>query len=79
MCGIVAALSERPVTSILLAGLRRLEYRGYDSAGIAVIGAGSTITKNVMPQALALSRNHQQEIEQWAVRRKQDKKTTRKS
>ena len=45
----------------------------------AVIGAGSTITKNVMPQALALSRNHQQEIEKWAVRRKRDKKTTRKS
>ena len=43
MCGIVAALSERPVTSILLAGLRRLEYRGYDSAGIAVIDSAGEL------------------------------------
>lgn len=37
MCGIVAAVAERNVTPILLEGLRRLEYRGYDSAGIAII------------------------------------------
>jgi len=37
MCGIVAAIAERNVTPILLEGLRRLEYRGYDSAGIAVL------------------------------------------
>lgn len=37
MCGIVGAVSERNITSILIEGLRRLEYRGYDSAGIAVI------------------------------------------
>lgn len=37
MCGIVGALSQRNVSSILVEGLRRLEYRGYDSAGIAVI------------------------------------------
>ena len=37
MCGIVGAIAQRDVTSILLEGLRRLEYRGYDSAGIAVI------------------------------------------
>ena len=37
MCGIVGALAQRDVSSILLEGLRRLEYRGYDSAGIAVI------------------------------------------
>ena len=36
MCGIVGASSERDVAPILLAGLKRLEYRGYDSAGIAV-------------------------------------------
>ena len=38
MCGIVGAVAQRNVTNILLEGLRRLEYRGYDSAGIAVIG-----------------------------------------
>jgi glucosamine--fructose-6-phosphate aminotransferase (isomerizing) len=37
MCGIVGAVSQRDVIPILLEGLRRLEYRGYDSAGLAVI------------------------------------------
>ncbi len=37
MCGIVGAIAERDIVPILLEGLRRLEYRGYDSAGIAVL------------------------------------------
>ena len=37
MCGIVAAAAQREVSEILLEGLRRLEYRGYDSAGMALI------------------------------------------
>ncbi|HEX5612285.1 MAG TPA: glutamine--fructose-6-phosphate transaminase (isomerizing) [Burkholderiales bacterium] len=37
MCGIVGAVAQRNVVPILLEGLRRLEYRGYDSAGVAVI------------------------------------------
>jgi len=37
MCGIVGAIAERDVVPILLEGLKRLEYRGYDSAGVAVI------------------------------------------
>src|SRR5205823_11619985 len=37
MCGIVAAIARRNVVPILLEGLKRLEYRGYDSAGVAVI------------------------------------------
>ncbi|MCP4490169.1 MAG: glutamine--fructose-6-phosphate transaminase (isomerizing) [Gammaproteobacteria bacterium] len=40
MCGIVAAVAQRDVSSILIEGLRRLEYRGYDSAGIALIDEG---------------------------------------
>jgi len=36
MCGIVGAIAERNVVPVLMEGLRRLEYRGYDSAGIAV-------------------------------------------
>lgn len=39
MCGIVGAVAERNVTPILVEGLKRLEYRGYDSAGIAVFSA----------------------------------------
>ncbi|HJR09984.1 MAG TPA: glutamine--fructose-6-phosphate transaminase (isomerizing) [Rhodanobacteraceae bacterium] len=40
MCGIVAGCTQRDVVPILLAGLHALEYRGYDSAGLAVLDAG---------------------------------------
>ena len=40
MCGIVGAVAERNVVPILMEGLRRLEYRGYDSAGIAILDDG---------------------------------------
>lgn len=45
MCGIVGAVSQRNVVPILLDGLHRLEYRGYDSAGVAVISAAKTIER----------------------------------
>jgi len=45
MCGIVGAVAERNVTPILLEGLRRLEYRGYDSAGIAVINSDNCLDR----------------------------------
>ncbi|MTT50974.1 glutamine--fructose-6-phosphate transaminase (isomerizing) [Alcanivorax sp. VBW004] len=37
MCGIVGAIAQRNVTNILITGLKRLEYRGYDSAGVALL------------------------------------------
>ena len=37
MCGIVGAVAQRDVAEILINGLHRLEYRGYDSAGVAVV------------------------------------------
>ncbi len=40
MCGIVGAVAERNVVPVLVEGLRRLEYRGYDSAGVATVDAG---------------------------------------
>src|SRR5450432_750900 len=40
MCGIVGYVGKKAVVPVILEGLRRLEYRGYDSAGIAVSGAG---------------------------------------
>ncbi|NQU44491.1 glutamine--fructose-6-phosphate aminotransferase, partial [bacterium] len=40
MCGIVGAISKRDISGLLLEGLKRLEYRGYDSAGIAVVRDG---------------------------------------
>ena len=39
MCGIVAAVANRNIVPVLLEGLRKLEYRGYDSAGLALINA----------------------------------------
>ena len=43
MCGIVAAAARREVSEILLEGLRRLEYRGYDSAGMSLIDNNATL------------------------------------
>lgn len=44
MCGIVGAVASRNVTGILIEGLKRLEYRGYDSAGVAVIEPSGALT-----------------------------------
>jgi glucosamine--fructose-6-phosphate aminotransferase (isomerizing) len=41
MCGIVAAAAGNNIVPVLVEGLKKLEYRGYDSAGLAVIEAGS--------------------------------------
>jgi len=43
MCGIVGYVGEQPALQIVLDGLRRLEYRGYDSAGVAVLAEGSLL------------------------------------
>ena len=45
MCGIVGAVAERNITAILLEGLKRLEYRGYDSAGVAVYTNGQKLER----------------------------------
>lgn len=45
MCGIVGAVAQRHVAPILLEGLKRLEYRGYDSAGMATINAANDIER----------------------------------
>ncbi len=44
MCGIVGYIGTRPAQSILLSGLKRLEYRGYDSAGIATMSKKGSVT-----------------------------------
>ncbi|HYS70953.1 MAG TPA: glutamine--fructose-6-phosphate aminotransferase, partial [Thermoplasmata archaeon] len=46
MCGIVGYAGHRPAMPILVDGLKRLEYRGYDSAGVAVVENGLTIVKD---------------------------------
>lgn len=65
MCGIVAGIAQRNIVPILIEGLKRLEYRGYDSAGIAIldlkqhlqrrrtVGKVAALEKAIMPQALS--------------------------
>ncbi|HKT03665.1 MAG TPA: glutamine--fructose-6-phosphate transaminase (isomerizing) [Rugosimonospora sp.] len=45
MCGIVGYVGGRPALSIVMDGLRRLEYRGYDSAGVAIVAGGRLLTE----------------------------------
>ncbi|KGQ63080.1 glucosamine--fructose-6-phosphate aminotransferase [Gallibacterium anatis 7990] len=45
MCGIVGAVAQRDVAEILIQGLHRLEYRGYDSAGVAVVDANHNLQR----------------------------------
>ncbi len=55
MCGITSYVGQRPATDLLLSGLRQLEYRGYDSAGIALLSdAGSTDTVRAVGNLAAL-------------------------
>jgi len=49
MCGIVGGVAERDVVQILIEGLRRLEYRGYDSAGVAVLDESGQLARARMP------------------------------
>lgn len=65
MCGIVAGITQRNIVPILLEGLKRLEYRGYDSAGIAIldtkqhltrrrtVGKVETLEKTILPECLS--------------------------
>ncbi len=45
MCGIVGAVAQRDVAEILVEGLKRLEYRGYDSAGVAIVDGQGTLQR----------------------------------
>ena len=50
MCGIFGYTGSKPATPILLDGLARLEYRGYDSAGIALISDGQAPSPSESPR-----------------------------
>ena len=47
MCGIIGYVGGRPCRELILTGLERLEYRGYDSAGFALLGEGQGIAESV--------------------------------
>jgi len=54
MCGIVGAVCERDVYGILIEGLKRLEYRGYDSAGLSLLDNGKINTKKTIGKVVDL-------------------------
>ena len=54
MCGIVGGIAQRNIVPILLEGLKRLEYRGYDSAGLAVINDGTIYRKRELGKVIGL-------------------------
>jgi glucosamine--fructose-6-phosphate aminotransferase (isomerizing) len=61
MCGIVGAVARRNVVPLLLDGLRRLEYRGYDSAGLVVVNGGGELERCRMPGKVSLLEKRLQE------------------
>jgi glutamine---fructose-6-phosphate transaminase (isomerizing) len=66
MCGIVGYVGKKEVVPIIIEGLRRLEYRGYDSAGIAVAGNGDKLQ---VRRAEGKLRNLEEAIRTQAARR----------
>ena len=55
MCGIVGYIGPKDAVGILTDGLQRLEYRGYDSAGVAVLGAQGTQVRRVQGKLAMLT------------------------
>jgi glucosamine--fructose-6-phosphate aminotransferase (isomerizing) len=55
MCGIVAGIAERNIVPVLIEGLRHLEYRGYDSAGVAVLSRGALQRERTLGKVAALA------------------------
>jgi len=67
MCGIVAAVARRDVVPVLLEGLKRLEYRGYDSCGVAVQAAGENSGSLQRSRSTQRVAELEREIEQAAL------------
>ncbi|MHB1676315.1 MAG: glutamine--fructose-6-phosphate transaminase (isomerizing) [Sulfuriferula sp.] len=62
MCGVIGAVAQRNVVPILLEGLRRLEYRGYDSAGLVVINDGLHRVRSTGRVAVLAEAVHRQQV-----------------
>ncbi len=62
MCGIVAYIGERNACPILVEGLKRLDYRGYDSAGLAIIRDGKLVVRRAVGRIAALESELDDEI-----------------
>jgi glucosamine--fructose-6-phosphate aminotransferase (isomerizing) len=63
MCGIVAYVGQREALPIVIEGLKRLDYRGYDSAGVAVIRDGRLVTRRAVGRIAALEQKLDGELD----------------
>ena len=66
MCGIIGYIGPKEVVPVLIDGLRRLEYRGYDSAGVAVVRNGES-TSGAAPESCRISKTSSQDIRSQAI------------
>ncbi|MBT4909535.1 MAG: glutamine--fructose-6-phosphate aminotransferase, partial [Microbacteriaceae bacterium] len=57
MCGIVGYVGQRSASEVVLGGLARLEYRGYDSAGIAIVVPGNSLVSHKKAGKLSVLRD----------------------
>ena len=69
MCGIVGYIGKASAPSVLISGLKRLEYRGYDSAGLAIIEDGSIVVSKAVGKVASLS---QKTRDDWSESRFKD-------
>ncbi|MDP2717271.1 MAG: glutamine--fructose-6-phosphate transaminase (isomerizing), partial [Candidatus Micrarchaeota archaeon] len=58
MCGILGIVSDRPVAALVVEGLRKLEYRGYDSCGVASVDGGRVLVKKGVGRIEAVEKAH---------------------
>jgi glucosamine--fructose-6-phosphate aminotransferase (isomerizing) len=66
MCGIIGYIGEREVVPVLIAGLKRMEYRGYDSSGVAVLGPQGITLRKTKGKISTLEKNlNSQQISGW--------------
>ena len=69
MCGIIGIASNKSVTSNIIQSLKKLEYRGYDSAGIATITRGEIDEKNAQEELIILKKYYLKilQLESWVL------------
>ena len=66
MCGIIGYIGSKPVVPVLIEGLRRMEYRGYDSAGVAVVSPEGIALRRSAGKLANLETGHPRSI-RWTV------------